>query len=292
MNISEFNPIIAHKEYSATGEYIPKWRQYMHKYAHTKKIDATECNLSNFGPYSPAYSTTNEDWRFVMHELKPNGKSVLTVTGSGDQPIAFAINGAQDIDTFDISFFSNLVMQMKTSAIQTMNLPQYKTFVNGLTDAKSVYDIPMYNTIKTKCAPYVFLALRQMHGCKIFNNGSVCEEYMPNESEYRIAQNTIKNSIGFIWTDVRNLHNHLNKSYDIMHLSNIFEHFNDMGQITQVINCLKPFMRPNGQMTLHTSWVHTQTSENIVAAASKCEWAKIESREKQNAAMLLLTRVR
>ena len=293
MDIRKFNPIIAHKDYTADGKYIPTWRQYIHKYAHAYKIDANACDLSDFGPYSPAYTTTNEDWRFVMRELKPANKSVLTVTGSGDQPIAFAINGAKHIDTFDTSFFANIIMQMKISAIQTVGLSQYKDFINNLSDMKSVRDIPMYQEIMKKCDPHLIIAANQMHGCKIFGYGNtVHNEYMPNQSEYDIAKNKINQPMEFIWTDLCKGHTHLNQSYDIIYLSNIFEHFYKSDKITNVINNLKPFVNVNGQITLHTSWVHTQTSENIMAAASKCPWGKIESREQQNAVMLLLTRVR
>lgn len=282
-----FCPKIAHESYNGRGDYVPAWCKYVPKINNL-------ADISNFDPYSPAYPTTNEDWRFAMQKLQPQNKSVLTVAGSGDQAIAFAISGAKDIDTFDKTVFANVIMQMKFSAIPTLDYTQYKDFVNGIADAKSVHDIPSYDKIEPKCPSNIITTTKQMNGCKIFHNGcGVCHEYMPTESEYNIAQQVISTKqVNFIWTDVRNLHNHLNKSYDIIYLSNIFEDFNNMGQITQVINCLKPFMRPNGQMTLHTSWVHTQTSENIVAAASKCEWAKIESREKQNAVMLLLTRVR
>ncbi len=286
-----FCPKIARESYDIHGNYVPAWRKYVRTHPGAKINNSAD--ISNFGPYSPAYPTTNEDWRFAMQKLQPQNKSILTVAGSGDQAIAFAISGAKDIDTFDKTVFANIIMQMKFSAIPTLDYTQYKDFVNGIVNAKSVRDIPSFDKIAPKCPRDIITTTKQMHGCKIFHNGcGVRHEYMPTESEYNIAQQVISTKqVNFIWTDLQDLHTHLDKSYDIIYLSNIFEDFYQGSKITATLNNLRPFLNINGQIMLYTSWVHTQTSENIVAAASKCEWAKIESREKQNAVMLLLTRV-
>jgi len=275
-----------------TGNYVPMW----HKIARTNKnikLSDADINMMNFGQYSPAYPTTNEDWRFAMHELKPAGKSVLTVTGSGDQPIAFAISGARDIDTFDTTYFAHVIMDMKTSAIQTMNHKQYFSFVDDLNKKNFICDVNGYDKIQSVCPLQSILAAKQMRGCRIFNQGySMYLEYMPNESEYNAAKNIIKKPMNFIWSDIAELHTQLNKEYDIIYLSNIFEYFHNRKKITNVLNSLKPFVKNGGEIMLYTSWVQTPISESIDAAARDCGWGTTKSHNKQNAFMLTMQRTR
>lgn len=282
-----FCPKIARESYNGHGNYVPVWRKYVPKINNL-------ADISNFDPYSPAYPTTNEDWRFAMQKLQPQNKSVLTVAGSGDQAIAFAISGAKDIDTFDKTVFANVIMQMKFSAIPTLDYTQYKDFVNGIADAKSVHDIPSYDKIEPKCPSNIITTTKQMNGCKIFHNGcGVCHEYMPTESEYNIAQQVISTKqVNFIWTNLQDLHTHLDKSYDIIYLSNIFEDFYQGSKITAALNNLRPFLNINGQIMLYTSWILADIAETIEHAAQECGWGTVTSHEIKNAAMLTLTRVR
>lgn len=288
-----FYPHFARADYNQrTGDYIPLWQKIARAHRDIKISDA-DCNMTNFGQYSPAYPTTNEDWRFAMSELRPSGKSVLTVTGSGDQPIAFAISGAHDIDTFDTTYFARVIMDLKTSAIQTMNHKQYNNFVSELRYTKSVREIPGYDKIASVCPRPSILAAKQMTGCKIFNAGTGARaEYMPNDIEYDIAKKIVTNPMNFIWSDLQDLHTELNKEYDIIYLSNIFEYFHNTKKITNILNSLRPFVKNGGEIMLYTSWVQTPISESIEAAARDCGWGTTKSHDKQNAFMLTMQRAR
>lgn len=286
-----FYPQFARADYNQrTGRYIPAWQKIARAH-HGIKISDADINMTNFGQYSPAYPTTNEDWRFAMHELNPAGKSVLTVTGSGDQPITFAISGANDIDTFDTTYFAHVIMDMKTSAIQTMDREQYCSFVNDLDKNNFICDVNGYDKIETVCPKPSILAAKQMRGCRIFNQGyNLYPEYMPNESEYDTAKQIIKKPMNFIWSDLVELHNQLNneKQYDIIYLSNIFEYFHNRKKITSVLNNLRPFVKNGGEIMLYISWVQTPISESIDAAARDCGWGETKSHNKQNAFMLTM----
>lgn len=288
-----FYPHFARDNYNQrTGEYVPTWQKIARAHRNIKISDA-ECNMNNFGQYSPAYPTTNEDWRFAMSELNPAGKSVLTVTASGDQPIAFAISGATKIDTFDTSYFARVIMDLKTSAIQTLDHGQYGQFVSELRDTKSVRDIRGYDKIATVCPKQTIVAARQMAGCKIFNAGTgTRSEYMPNNDEYNIAKQKITGPMNFIWSDLQELHQELNQEYDIIYLSNILEYFTGLKKITSVLNNIKPFVKIGGEIMLYTSWVQTGISESIDAAARACGWGETKSHNRKNAFMLTMTRTR
>ncbi len=288
-----FYPHFARDNYNQrTGEYVPTWQKIARARRDIKISDA-ECNMNNFGQYSPAYPTTNEDWRFAMSELNPVGKSVLTVTASGDQPIAFAISGATKIDTFDTSYFARVIMDLKTSAIQTLDHGQYGQFVSELRDTKSVRDIRGYDKIATVCPKQTIVVARQMAGCKIFNAGTgTCSEYMPTDQEYNIAKQKITGPMNFIWSDLQNLCRELNQEYDIIYLSNIFEYFTSKKKISSVLHSLYPFIKNGGEIMLYTSWVQTGISESIDAAARECGWGETKSHNRKNAFMLTMTRTR
>ena len=257
------------------------------------KLSDADSVLTSFGQYSPAYPTTNEDWRFAMRELNPNEKSVLCVTSSGDLPIAFTSSGAHDIDTFDISFFAGVIMDMKTSAIQTMNHEQYCSFVGGLDKTSDISELYGYDKIKTVCPKPSIIAAKQMRGYNIFNRGyNFYPEYMPTESEYSTAKGIISKPINFIWSGLQDLHTQLYKEYDIVYLSNIFEYFQNQKQIVNILNKLKPFVKKNGEIMLYTSWVQTSAAEQIDAAARECGWGEIKSHNQQNAFMLTMRRMR
>ncbi len=288
-----FYPQFAKDYYDVkTGNYIPMWRKIA-RANHGTKLGNAECALTNFGKYSPAYPTTNEDWRFAMCELNPVNKSVLCVTGSGDQPIAFAISGAHDIDTFDTTFFAKVIMDMKTSAIQTMNHEQYDRFIRELHNTTSVVEIPGYDKIKNICPKQSIVAARQMRGYHIFKQGTgIRNEYMPNDNEYNTAKKIIHGPINFIWSDLQDLHTQLTKEYDIIYLSNIFEYFQNRKKITGVLNNLYPFIKNGGEIMLYTSWVQTNVSEQIDAAARECGWGETKLHNQQNAFMLTMRRTR
>lgn len=288
-----FYPHFARADYNKrTGQYIPMWKKVARLYPGVK-ISQIDLDTGNFGQYSPAYVTTNEDWRFIMRELQPLDKSVLTVTASGDQPIAFAISGAREIDTFDTSYFAKVIMDMKTSAIQTINRNQYDDFIHALYNNNNVYDIPNYENIVSKCPKSSVLAARQMRGCYIFHQGTgIHPEYMPTDVEYDAARKTLKKTMNFIWANLSELHTKLNKKYDIIYLSNIFEYWHNSNKITNVLNELEPFLCDDGKIMLYTSWVQTHMFELIDAAARKCDWGKTELHTTQNAAMLAMTHAR
>lgn len=283
----------ARQDYNArTGKYIPLWKKIA-RVRKDVKVSDINWHTMNFGPYAPAYVATNEDWRFAMRELNPAGKSVLTVAASGDQPIAFMVNGARDIDTFDTTYFAKVIMDIKMAALQKMNLAQYENMVGELRNAKSSDDISDYDKIKPGCPRETLAVMRQMNGCCIFSQGTgIRSEYMPNESEYNAAKTVVKHPVNFIWSDLESLHTKLNKKYDLVYLSNIFEYFHDSKKITDTLNSLYPFLNENAEIMLYSSWVHTNISEMIVDAAMKCGWGIVRSHETNNAVMLTMTRVR
>ena len=76
-------------------------------------VERLYINPAFFSQFSLAYIATNENIRYEIGLTETNKKSILTIAGSGDQPIFYSLNGAKDIDTFDISFCSKVIMDIK-----------------------------------------------------------------------------------------------------------------------------------------------------------------------------------
>ena len=58
---------------------------------------------SKFTTYDRVYSETNEPCDKIISKFDVKDKSVLTVLGSGDQAFQFYVNGAKNVDLFDIN---------------------------------------------------------------------------------------------------------------------------------------------------------------------------------------------
>ena len=86
--------------------------------------------------YSHAYVVSNEDLRYTTALTRDMGRKVLTVAGSGDQPLFYKLNGANHIDTFDVSFCAKAIMDIKTAAIRAgMGYDSYKQMLRNFHQA-------------------------------------------------------------------------------------------------------------------------------------------------------------
>ena len=75
--------------------------------------------------------TTNKDIRFITTRF-PNAKRILTVTGNGDTAIFFRLNGADIVDTYDMSTNARAIQEIKTTAIRHLTHQEYKMMINNL----------------------------------------------------------------------------------------------------------------------------------------------------------------
>ena len=80
-------------------------------------IDSNESEITSFGNFDPSYLWTNEDMKLYPKEnLK--GKNILTITSSGDHALNAILNGATNIDSFDVNLFSKYVSALKIAMIK------------------------------------------------------------------------------------------------------------------------------------------------------------------------------
>ena len=248
--------------------------------------------------YSHAYVVSNENLRHTTGLTRDMGRRVLTVAGSGEHPLFYTINGATQVDTFDISYCARAIMDIKTQAIRSgMPYGQYKILLKDLHFAPSASKVSGVSEILPKIPAHSAQFVRGMDGYRIFGNGLNPEYYaseMISETEYKTLQKTLHGAFKFIWSDVATLHTQLNGEYDVINLSNIFEWSPDLIQPT--LTNLHNHVRPGGYILVQTgrSIPVGKNMEKIIAVQKALkDWAKIGiNKQDRDTQVIILERTR
>ena len=203
-----------------------------------------------FGTYSGAYTVTNEDLRKSMCFMPEKCENALVVAASGDHPLFCSLYGAKNVDTFDISYNAKCIMDIKTLALNMLNHQDYIRFIKDLynisvplMDVKNM-DRVLYKLPKTEY-DYIY-ALRESPifiRKSISLNGAV----LPTQFEYNKLQESVKATYNFILSDICKMGGKLTKSYDFMHLSNIFDYVQSF-YYEIVISSLMEHVNPGGRI--------------------------------------------
>jgi SAM-dependent methyltransferase len=248
--------------------------------------------------YSHAYVVSNENLRYTTGLTRDMGRKVLTVAGSGEQPLFYTLNDAEKITTFDISLCARIIMEIKTQAIKSgMPYEQYVQLLTDLYSAPSASQVNGMSDILPKISTHSAHFVRGMDGYRIFGNGLSPENYkkeMISGDEYSTLQKKLPDHFNFIWSDVATLHTHLNDEYDVINLSNIFEWKPELIQPT--LQNLRNHVRPGGYILAQTSCdisIGKNIKEYAKASEILKEWAKISiNTRKINNQVVILQRIR
>lgn len=247
--------------------------------ANTKVIDFKQARLAlaparrvyntlhgnPFLEYSPAYTVTNEDLRFITN-ITANKKKpyVLTNCGSGDAPLFYKLAGAVHVDTFDISYCARAVMDIKTAAIPLLRYDEYIYMLHDLHRMEQKSDSCGYELIQDMLPADTKDFINELQGYQLFNNGlrpSNYKELFLNFDEYHILKEKINKPFSFIWDDVQNLHNHLDARYDIINFSNILEYQPDANVIANILKNVLPNLAKDGVVVLDNTWFFNSAAQ-------------------------------
>jgi len=248
--------------------------------------------------YSHAYTVSNENLRYTTGLTRSMGRRALTDAGSGEQPLFYTINGATQIDTFDISYCARAIMDIKTQAIRSgMPYEQYKKLLKDLHFAPSASKVSGVSEILPKIPAHSAQFIRGMDGYRIFGNGLNPEYYaseMISETEYKTLQKALRGAFKFIWSDVATLHTQLNGEYDVINLSNIFEWSPDLIQPT--LTNLRNYVRPGGYILVQTGCgmaIGKNMDKFIDVQDALKDWAKIGiNKQDRDTQVIILERTR
>lgn len=235
--------------------------------------------IGQFSFYSPAYVISNENLRWITGLTKNIGQRVLTTTGSGDQPMFYSLNGATHVDTFDISFCAKVIMDIKMAALKTLPREEYIALLDALRKTGDAQSIQKMQDIMHQIPENSANFIRNMRGYKIFTSGwgpNMYKEHLPTDAEYTQMREIVKHPFKFIWTDLSALHTHLIGEYDIINLSNIFEH-TDASRISPILASLRNYVRPGGYIIAQSGGmgIHNKRHAYITASEKFKRWARI-----------------
>lgn len=205
-----------------------------------------------FNEQSHAYITTNEDLRTPMEFfMSANCNRVLTVAGSGDHPLFCSLYGAKHVDTFDVSYNAKCIMDIKTTAINLLNRDEYIEMLENLWWRTDALKAPHMDQVSAKLPAKEYEYLCAMRGTRLFDQDPWVgrdSKYLPNDIEYGNLRKIIKKPYNFIQTNIAELSGNLIESYDIMHLSNVFDHIDDTEEHWRILYPLLKHVNIGGRV--------------------------------------------
>ena len=250
-----------------------------------KDIQGAESVISLYSPggagkyfygyyeYDQLTSFSNEPLKSIYEGENLDGKTVLTVGGSGDHPFSMALCGAKRIDVFDINKLSELFIVLKRAAI--LGLP-FEKFYNafdfgGHIDPKEMSrlfekiesHLPedvrefwylYYKDESIRKFRYLFVRDKELLRHKVMGRIPYMTRDKYNELKERIPDVEME----FITSDLRDLPSALSGTYDHINLSNILT-FSDRRDtnLVKAANELKANLNRNGD--IHYAYIGQPT---------------------------------
>ncbi|MCM1294348.1 MAG: hypothetical protein NC311_02195 [Muribaculaceae bacterium] len=227
------------------------------------KFDLHDALMARGAQYCRAYHATNEpitNWLSLMRVQNPR---VLTVAASGDQPLLHAATGASHVDTFDITVNACAVMDFKTSALQTTaNLDEYQDAVQNLTRLDGVDKIGtrqhaafmrIVDNMPMRTRPLMQKIINTYCNQTAFSQHVSRKLRFPTDTaQFAKMRACAHTPLDFIWADLINVHHYIEGEYDIINVSNIFDHYlwykDSPKSVFDAIKSLWPHLRDGGYM--------------------------------------------
>ena len=214
--------------------------------------DVARNELANtvFGTYSQAYTVTNEDLRQTMRFMPEKCENALVVAASGDHPLFCSLYGAENVDTFDISYNAKCIMDIKNAALNTLSYQDYICFIKDLYNVSvPLMDVKNMSNVLYKLPKTEFDYVYALKDVQIFMRKliSLNSAVLPTQFEYDKLRENVKAPYNFILTDICRIGGKLTKSYDFMHLSNVFDYVQSF-HYEHIILSLMEHVRPGGRI--------------------------------------------
>lgn len=233
-----------------------------------------------FMDFSPVYSVTNENIRFLTRLSGKENPYVLTAACSGDPALFFKLSGASHVDTFDISYCAKVISDIKATAIPYLEYDEYIGLLHDLFRMRKKSDSSALQLIEPLLPAPTLDFLDQLQGYNLFNKGvspNYFQKTFITEQEFNSLKYKNLKPFNFIWSDIVNLHQHLDARYDVINFSNIFEYFNDDKAITTVLENVRPFLAHDGIILVDNKWFFrdSEYKKYLKVQKSIASWAQL-----------------
>ena len=211
-----------------------------------------------FNTYTSAYVVTNEDLRISMNFMPKNCENALVVAASGDHPLFCSLYGAQHVDTFDVNYNAKCMMDIKVAALQCLDYVEYGRFLEDLHALCKSSSVNMTN-VKNMDKILKFLPriesdyIRVLKKEPLFSRGPSPIEsgVLPTFTEYYNLRKKIVKSYSFLLTNIYRLGERLEKNYDFIHLSNIFDYIAE-GHYEEILLPLIQHVNRGGRIVMES----------------------------------------
>lgn len=206
-----------------------------------------ENQIPNNMKYGRIYQFSNENICGILDNVDIKDKNVLTVGSSGGQYFNFRLNGASNVDLFDISIYSKYFIYLCIAAITCLDYEEFLDFF--LPKKRSLpfmnnkfFNINTYIKIRDGINDQESLQIwddlfwqydnKTLYYSNLFFSTDMdretiikCNDYLKNEENYNKLANILKenNKINFYNVDIINQKIKPNNQYDFIYLSNILE---------------------------------------------------------------------
>lgn len=210
----------------------------MNKYEKLLYKENENSLITPFGCTESSYLWTNENmYLYDNEDLKD--KKILTVTSSGDHALNAILNGAKNIDSFDINLYSKYVSALKIAMIKKYDYNAFYYRVNWIENigglnfnAKEnmVEELKEYLTYDE----YMFWKTEEY----LRINNKICFYDIVNTNLYRnlnkynnvYSYKKLRRMLGDVSIiyndfDIKDISDNINNKYDCIYVSNILEFF-------------------------------------------------------------------
>jgi hypothetical protein len=226
-------------------------------------------------PQLYAFTTENIGGYFPLLDLQ--GKSVLTVTSSGDHIINAFMFGANNVTGFDINDLAKDFAELKIRALQNLNFEQFRKFFLRESeegrDNPNALDYKVYQMLRDSLSEQgaeSFDALYARFNQKgdlirqsdIFNNQYDantlklrCNPYLQKEEDYEKTKRALAKRLSLVTCGIEEVSRKLEGMFDVILLSNIADYSQEMFPESrdylsdfkrQVVEPMISHLNPNG----------------------------------------------
>ena len=219
-----------------------------------------------FCKYSSVYPYSNEKLNVLFKNLDLNDKDVLTVAGSGDHAFYSYNNGSNNVDLFDINILAKYYYYLRTWIIKYYNsfyfddISNFKHYIDFSKYFNNLFCLVNPTSEDEKKAHEYWKLLYEKCSIKWKNNGlgfflrnklfRSDTERINSISDLSVTKDKLaNNNSGFYNCDITGNQIGIDKVYDVIFLSNIFEYVDDEESI-RLKNNICRLLKDDGYIVL------------------------------------------
>lgn len=236
-------------------------------------IFAHRKNGRNFSKFCPVYIFTTENIAGYLNTIDVKDKDVLVPCASGDHILEAISKGAKRVDVFDINVYAYHMARLKIAAVEALSKDEFLNFfvrkIDDETINEKIFDRQIYESKIRKFLPtysrnfwdVAYNSWKNNHtkinkGKNLLHSGLFIHNFATQDGmikllDYLKDDNYEKlktklsimreENIEFFNCDIVDIEDKLDKSYDIIMLSNIQDYADEIYSVSDKIAGLKRY---------------------------------------------------